>query len=82
MSPKKKADEARQEAPHSECGCPFCAAMERMRSARQRHKSLEHFYNAQIEFLSGLRSLIDETMEWMDKKAPTKNPKVTKIVVE
>jgi len=43
--------------------------MRRLRPPRSR--SREHFRNATIEFLLALRTLLDETIEWLRDQAPT-----------
>lgn len=72
-------DETREER---QCECPWCALRECFDRARQGNKSLEHFHKAQVEFLRGVRALLDEGIQWMEKDNPGKETRATKIKVE
>ncbi|KMY68822.1 hypothetical protein AAU61_04340 [Desulfocarbo indianensis] len=77
--PENQNSETRDQGPE----CPFCAMRERFDQACKDHKSLGHFHKAQVEFLRGLQSLLEEGIQWLEKKPGEKSePRVTEIKVE
>ena len=51
--------------------------------SRKRPKFLDHLVSSRVEFLKAVRSLIDEGIERLEKKTPSKaRRKATKIKVE
>ena len=81
MSQNKPEPEG-ETSEEKQCECPLCALRECFDRARQGNKGLEHFHNAQVEFLRGVRALLDEGIQWMEKKTPDKEARATKIRVE
>ncbi|MEW6358243.1 MAG: hypothetical protein AB1696_18055 [Planctomycetota bacterium] len=49
--------------------CPLCMMMEAMGDCVERHEGfVKHMRNARIEFLQGIRSVIDAHIEDLEKK--------------
>jgi hypothetical protein len=69
MSENPSANQPQQQRSHAP-GCFFCTTaipiMERMWSEATR----DHFRNSRIEFLKGLRSLIDDRIAHLSKNEP------------
>ena len=59
-------------------GCFFCAVLP-MLERRWSDASQGHFRNARVEFLKGLRSLIDDRIAHLSKE---EEPKGTRVTVE
>lgn len=60
--------------------CPFCKLLaEICECFEQKAEFMKHFNNARIEFLEGIKSLIDARIESLRKRTTQK--KVTKIEV-
>jgi hypothetical protein len=66
---------ATAEAPHG--GCVFCTVLP-MLERRWSEASRGHFKNARIEFLKGVRSLLDDRIEQLSEE----ERKGTRVVVE
>jgi hypothetical protein len=60
-----------------EAGCFFCAVLP-MLERRWTEASQGHFRNARIEFLKGLRSMLDDRIARLSREAP----KGTHVTVE
>ena len=64
--------------------CPvgkFCQALED--AVGKKSKFFEHMTRSRVEFLKGIRSLLDERIEYYEKKGDKKTAKkMTKIKVE
>ncbi|PYT18288.1 MAG: hypothetical protein DMG59_04785 [Acidobacteria bacterium] len=75
-------EEQKQTAAQSEHGCFFCTVAGPQIEALLNHcwpePTQEHFRNARIEVLKGIRSLLDARIERLAKRAQ----KGTKLVVE
>ena len=81
MAPKKTAKKTAEE----EAGfiCPMCLVVRCLRDMVDRESPFfEHMNKARIEFLEGIKSLIDERIEAAKKGAGTKKSRLTKIKVE
>jgi hypothetical protein len=81
MAPKKRA----KKTPEKEEGfaCPVCILLDCLRDMTDRKSAFfHHMTNARIEFLEGIKSLIDERIEAMKKGAGKKKSKLTRIKVE
>jgi len=81
MAPKKRA----KKTPGKEEGfaCPVCILLECLRDMTDKKSAFfHHMTNARIEFLEGIKSLIDERIETMKKGAGKKKSKLTRIEVE
>jgi len=60
---KKKAEEKRTML------CPLCMMMEAMGQCAERHEDfVKHMRNARVEFLEGIRSVIDAHIEDLQDK--------------
>ena len=81
MAPKKTAKKtAEGEASFI---CPMCLVVGCLREMVDRKSPFfEHMNKARIEFLEGIKSLIDERIEAMKKGAGTRKSRLTKIKVE
>lgn len=63
--------------------CPMCMLLGCLRDVTDRKSAFfEHMKNARIEFLEGIKSLIDERIEAMKKGTGTRKSRLTKIKVE
>jgi hypothetical protein len=81
MAPKKRA----KKTPEKEeaFACPVCILFDCLRDMTDRKSAFfQHMTNARIEFLEGIRSLIDERIETMKKGAGKKKSRLTRIEVE
>ncbi len=50
--------------------------------SRKKSKFFDHLDQSRIEFLKAIRSLVDERIEDIEKRASTRSKKMTKIKVE
>lgn len=64
-------------APHA--GCFFCTTARPFAERLWNEATREHFRSSRIEFLKGLRSLIDDRIEHLARK---NDPKGTHVTVE
>ncbi len=81
MAPKK----AEKKTGKEEEGfiCPMCLVVRCFRDMVDRKSPFfEHMNNARVEFLEGLKSLIDERIEAIKKGSGTRKSRLTKIRVE
>ena len=63
--------------------CPVCLVMRCLRDTVDRKSPFfEHMNNARVEFLEGIKSLIDERIEAIKKGPGTRKSRLTKIKVE
>ena len=58
-------------------GCFFCSTAIPLMERVWNEATREHFRNSRIEFLKGLRSLIDDRIEHLSKHAEQKGTHVT-----
>ncbi|MBW1739951.1 MAG: hypothetical protein JRJ42_02320 [Deltaproteobacteria bacterium] len=81
MAPKKTTKKtAKQE---QDFVCPLCLFVGCLKNMTERKSAFfEHMNNARIEFLEGIKSLIDERIEAIKKGTGDKKSKLTKIKVE
>ena len=80
MAPKKTAKKTAEEEGFI---CPMCLVVGCLREMVDRKSPFfEHMNKARIEFLEGIKSLIDERIEAMKKGAGTRKSRLTKIKVE
>jgi hypothetical protein len=81
MAPKKKTSKMTgQEATFV---CPLCLFFGCVRDLTERKSAFfQHMNNAGIEFLEGIKSLIDDQIEGLKKGAGTRKSRLTKIKVE
>ena len=81
MAPKKTAKKTAEE--EESVVCPMCLVVRCLRDMVDRKSPFfEHMNNARIEFLEGIKSLIDERIEAIKKGAGTRKSRLTKIKVE
>jgi hypothetical protein len=81
MAPKKRAKNTPER--NEEFVCPVCALFDCLRDMTDRKSAFfQHMTNARIEFLEGIKSLIDERIETMKKGAGKKKSRLTRIKVE
>ncbi|MBW1716864.1 MAG: hypothetical protein JRF30_07790 [Deltaproteobacteria bacterium] len=81
MAPKKTEKKAAEE--EESFVCPMCLVVRCLRDMVDRKSPFfEHMNNARIEFLEGIKSLIDERIEAIKKGAGTRKSRLTKIKVE
>jgi len=81
MAPKKTAKKTVEK--EKDFVCPLCFLAGCLRDVTDRRSAFfEHMNNARIEFLEGIKSLIDERIESIKKGAGKKKSKLTKIKVE
>ena len=52
------------------------------RSAEKKSAVFKHFRMSRVEFLKGLRTLLDERIEDLEKEGPVKSKRATRIKVE
>jgi len=63
--------------------CPMCMLLGCLKDLTDRKSAFfQHMNNARIEFLEGIKSLIDERIEAMKKGTGTRKSRLTKIKVE
>lgn len=63
--------------------CPVCVLLGCLKDLTDRKSGFfEHMNNARIEFLEGIKSLIDERIQDIKKGTGSKNSRLTKIKVE
>ncbi|NVL89701.1 MAG: hypothetical protein HWN69_01725 [Desulfobacterales bacterium] len=63
--------------------CPLCLFLGGIRDVTEKKSAFfEHMNNARIEFLEGIKSLIDERIDAIKKGAGTRKSRLTKIKVE
>jgi hypothetical protein len=81
MAPKTRAKKKPERK--EEIVCPVCILFDCLRDMTDKKSAFfHHMTNARIEFLEGIRALIDERLEKMKKGAGEKKSKLTKIEVE
>jgi len=81
MAPQKTAKKTDEE--EESFVCPMCLVVRCLRDMVDRKSPFfEHMNNARIEFLEGIKSLIDERIEAIKKGAGTRKSRLTKIKVE
>jgi hypothetical protein len=81
MAPKKKA--SKTTGKEESFVCPLCLFLGCVRDATEKKSDfLQHMNNARIEFLEGIKSLIDERIEAAKKGTKAGKSKLTKIKVE
>ena len=81
MAPKKTAKKAKKE--DEGFICPMCFVSRCLRDMVDRKSPFfEHMNNARVEFLEGIKSLIDERIEAIKKGSGTRKSRLTKIKVE
>lgn len=74
----KKAAEKKQDLV-----CPVCDILGYFRDVSERNSPfLKHMNNARIEFLEGIKSLIDARIDTLKKGPGSKKSKLSKINVE
>lgn len=81
MATKKKAKKAGEKG--EDFVCPLCLALGCLRDmADSKSPFFKHMNNARIEFLEGIKTLIDAQIEAAKKGAKGKKSGLTKIKVE
>lgn len=81
MAPKKTAKKSGKE--DEGFICPMCLVVRCLRDMVDRKSPFfEHMSNARVEFLEGIKSLIDERIEAIKKGPGTRKSRLTKIKVE
>jgi hypothetical protein len=81
MAPKKTAKKTVEE--EEKFVCPMCLVVRCLKDMVDRKSPFfEHMKNARIEFLEGIKSLIDERIETIKKGTETRKSRLTKIKVE
>ena len=81
MAPKKTAKKTKKE--DEEFICPMCIVSRCLRDmVDTKSPFFEHMNNARVEFLEGIKSLIDERIEAIKKGSGTRKSRLTKIKVE
>jgi hypothetical protein len=81
MAPKKAAKKTGKE--EESFICPMCLVAQCLRDMVDRKSPFfEHMNNARVEFLEGIKSLIDERIKAIKKGSGTKKSSLTKIRVE
>jgi hypothetical protein len=81
MAPKKTTRKAEEE--EESFICPMCLLMRSLRNRMDRKSPFfEHMNNARVEFLEGIKSLIDERIDAIKKGPGTRKSRLTKIRVE
>ena len=81
MAPKKTAEKRAEK--EQEFVCPVCLLVGCARDMVDRESPFfEHMNNARIEFLEGVKALIDSRIEAIKKATGSKKSKLTKIKVE
>ena len=81
MAPKKTARKTAEE--EENVVCPVCVVVRCFRDmADKKSPFFEHMNTARIEFLEGIKSLIDERIEAIKKGTRTGKSKLTRIKVE
>jgi hypothetical protein len=80
MAAKKRSKKIAQEEPFV---CPLCMLVSCAREMVDRESPFfEHMNNARIEFLEGIKALLDARIQAMKKEPASKKSKLTKIKVE
>lgn len=80
MAPRKRTKKTPER--NEEFVCPVCTLFDCLRGMTDRKSAFfEHMTNARIEFLEGIKSLIEERIETMKKGAGNKKSRLTKIKV-
>lgn len=75
----KKTEKNKEEA----FVCPVCLLLGCLRETVDRESPFfEHMNNARIEFLEGIKSLIDQRIEAIKKGGGSRKSRLTKIKVE
>jgi len=81
MAPKKTAKKTAKK--DDGFICPMCLVARCLRDMVDRKSPFfEHMNNARVEFLEGIKSLIDERIEAIKKGPGTRKSRLTKIKVE
>ena len=81
MAPKKTTKKPAEK--DQGLACPVCDVLGCFRDVVDRNSAFfEHMNNARIEFLEGIKSLIDVQIDTLKKGAGGKKSKLTKIKVE
>lgn len=81
MAPKKSAEKKVEK--DKDIVCPMCFLAACLKDMVDRKSAFfEHMTNARIEFLEGIKSLIDSHIEAIKKETGRKKSKLTKIKVE
>jgi len=63
--------------------CPMCMLLGCLKDLTDRKSAFfQHMNNARIEFLEGIKSLIDERIDAIKKGTGTRKSRLTKIKVE
>jgi hypothetical protein len=63
--------------------CPVCLLMNCVRDLADRESPFfEHMNNARVEFLEGIKALVDSRIQAIKKGARSKRSRLTKIKVE
>ena len=80
MAPRKR--ETKTSEKKEEFMCPVCMLFNCVRDMTDRKSAFfQHMTNARIEFLEGIRSLIDERIETIKKGTEKRKNRLTKIKV-
>ena len=80
MAAKKRRKKIVEEEPFV---CPLCLLVSCVREMVDRESPFfEHMNNARIEFLEGIKALVDARIQAMKKGTASKKSKLTKIKVE
>jgi hypothetical protein len=61
---------------HTDPGCFFCTTAMPMLERMWSDATRDHFRNSRVEFLKGLRSLLDERIDHLSRHAEQKGTKV------
>jgi hypothetical protein len=81
VAPKKRASKTSEQ--EDDFICPMCFVLRCLRDVvNTKSPFFEHMNNARIEFLEGIKSLIDERIETIRKGTGTRKSRLTKIKVE
>jgi hypothetical protein len=81
MAPKKKTSKKAKK--EEDLGCPVCQIKECIKEMTDRKSpAFDHLNKSWIEFLEGVRCLVDERIKAAKKRAKKGKSKLTKIKVE
>jgi hypothetical protein len=81
MAPKKRTSKTAEK--DEGCVCPLWLLLGFVRDMTERKSAFfQHMDNARIEFLEGVKALIDERIETIKKGSGTRKSTLTKIKVE
>lgn len=81
MTPKKTAEKTTEK--EEGFVCPMCMLLGCLKDLTDRKSVFfEHMNNARIEFLEGIKSLIDERIQDIKRGTGKKKSRLTKIKVE